>query len=130
MKVFGAVNSAAQTVTVRSAVPGKYQIRALARSTGVSFDVKEMSNKVITPNGDGLNDYVVFTLDNPRDSAVTGKIYDLSGAFVADMKPGTQLADTLAWDGKAHGVVVPRGVYIYQIKAEGKTFNGTIVVIR
>jgi len=130
VKVFGTVDPAAQTVTVRSAVPGKYQIRALARSSGVSFDVKEMSNKVITPNGDGKNDYVVFTLDNPRDSSIVGKIYDLSGAFVADMKPGTQMADTLTWDGKSNGVVVPRGVYIYQIKAEGKTFNGTIVVIR
>ncbi|HBA60650.1 MAG TPA: hypothetical protein DCZ92_07495 [Elusimicrobia bacterium] len=130
VKVFGSVNTADQTVTVRSAVPGKYQIRTLARSSGVSFDVKEMSNKVITPNGDGRNDYVVFTLDNPRDSSITGKIYDLSGAFVADMKPGTQIADTLAWDGKSNGSVVPRGVYVYQIKAEGKTFNGTLVVIR
>ncbi|PIU17831.1 MAG: hypothetical protein COT18_11970, partial [Elusimicrobia bacterium CG08_land_8_20_14_0_20_59_10] len=130
VKVFGSVNPSDQTVTVRSAVPGKYQIRALARSSGVSFDVKEMSNKVITPNGDRRNDYVVFTLDNPRDSSITGKIYDLSGAFVADMKPGTQMADTLTWDGRSGSAVVPRGVYIYQIKAEGKTFNGTLVVIR
>ena len=130
VKVFGTVDTAAQTVTVRSAMPGLYQIRALARSSGVSFDLKEMSNKVITPNGDGKNDRVVFTLDNPRDSAVTGKIYDLTGAFVADMRAGTQLADTLEWDGRARGAVVSRGVYVYQIKAEGKTFNGTIVVIR
>ena len=130
VKVFGTVDPAAQTVTVRTALPGTYQIRSLARSSGVSFDVKEMSNKVITPNGDGLNDYVVFTLDNPRDSAVTGKIYDLSGALVAEMRAGTQIADTLVWDGKAGGRAVPRGVYVYQIRAEGKTSNGTIVVIR
>ncbi|MCX5785346.1 MAG: gliding motility-associated C-terminal domain-containing protein [Elusimicrobia bacterium] len=130
VKVFGTVDPAVQTVTVHSAFPGRYQIRTLARSSGVSFGVKEISNKVITPNGDGLNDYVVFTLDNPQDSDISGKIYDLSGAFVADMRPGTQIADTLTWDGKSGGAVVPRGVYVYQIKTEGKTFNGTIVVIR
>ena len=130
VKVFGSIDPAAQTVTVQSALPGTYQIRTLARSSGVSFDIQEMSNKVITPNGDGLNDYVVFTLDNPRDSAFSGKIYDLTGAHVADMRAGTQFDDTLEWDGRAGGAVVPRGVYIYQIKAEGKTFSGTIVVIR
>ena len=130
VKVFGTVDPAAQTITVHSALAGRYQIRTLARTAGVSFGVKEISNKAITPNGDGKNDYVVFTFDNPRDSEISGKIYDLSGAFVADMRPGTQVADTLTWDGKSGSAVVPRGVYVYQIKAEGKTFNGTIVVIR
>lgn len=130
VKVFGTVDPAGQTVTVQSALPGAYQIRSLMRSDGVSFDVREMSNKVITPNGDGLNDYTVFTLDNPRDSALTGKIFDMTGAFVSDMAAGTQIADTLVWDGKANGRTVPRGVYIYQIKAEDKVFNGTILVVR
>lgn len=130
VKVFGTVNPEDQTITVRSALPGSYQIRSLVRTEGVSFGVKEMSNKVITPNGDGLNDYVVFTLDNPKDSSFSGKIYGLTGALVAEMRPGTQVADTLQWDGKAGGTTVPRGVYVYQIKAEEKTFNGTIVVIR
>lgn len=130
VKVFGTVNPEDQTITVRSALPGSYQIRALQRTDGVSFGVKEMSNKVITPNGDGKNDYVVFTLDNPKDSSFSGKIYDLTGALVAEMRPGTQVADTLEWNGKAGGSAVPRGVYVYQIKAEEKTFNGTIIVIR
>lgn len=130
VKVFGDVNQDEQTITVRSAMPGSYQIRSLARASGVNFGVREMSNKAITPNGDGRNDYVVFTLDNPGDAAVSGRIYNLSGAAVAEMRPGTQVADTLEWDGKSGGVAVPRGVYVYQIKADGKTFSGTIVVIR
>lgn len=130
VKVFGDVNPGDQTITVRSALPGSYQIRSLARALGVNFGIREMSNKAITPNGDGLNDYVVFTLDNPGDAAVSGKIYNLSGAAVAEMRPGTQVADTLEWDGKSGGAAVPRGVYVYQIKADGKAFSGTIVVIR
>ncbi|OGS12465.1 MAG: hypothetical protein A2234_05630 [Elusimicrobia bacterium RIFOXYA2_FULL_58_8] len=130
VKVFGKVDPESQTVTVRSAMPGKYQIRSLARSSGVNFDVSQMSTKVITPNNDTINDSVIFTLENPRASAFSGKIYDLKGAFVAEMLLGTALADTLEWNGRAGGSVVPRGVYVYQITAEGKTFTGTIVVIR
>jgi gliding motility-associated-like protein len=86
-------------------------------------------NKFITPNGDGLNDAVVFNFDNPKLSSFQGKIYDIRGAFVADMLPGP-VNDSLLWDAKAGGHVVPRGVYMYQIQAEGKTFTGTVVVIR
>ena len=73
---------------------------------------------------------MTFRLSNPRDSGVSGRIYDLRGAHVADMTPGMQVADSLVWDGRSNGRVVPRGVYIYQIKAEDKVFNGTVVVIR
>ncbi len=129
-KVFGRVDPITQTVSVESALTGDYQIRSLLRDQAFSFDISGISNKFITPNGDGLNDTVVFTFDNPKDSAFGGKIYDVKGAFVADMVPGPVGGSSLMWDGKAEGRVVPRGVYIYQIKAEGKTFNGTVVVIR
>ena len=45
------------------------------------------------------------------------------------MAPGP-LPNTLQWDGKANGRAVDSGVYIYQIRAEGKGFNGTVVVVR
>ncbi|MBI4422271.1 MAG: hypothetical protein HY554_01000, partial [Elusimicrobia bacterium] len=60
---------------------------------------------------------------------VEGKIYDTRGAFVADMKAGAQ-PDTLTWDGRMNGRVVTGGVYLYEIRSEGKTFNGTVVVAR
>ena len=129
-KVFGRVDPASQEVTVESGLLGGYQIRSLARGAAFEFDMGGVSNKAITPNGDGLNDTVVFTFDNPKDSGITGKIFDIRGRFVADMRPGPIAGATLLWDGKAGGAAVPRGVYIYQIQAEGKTFNGSVVVIR
>ena len=112
---------------------GQYQIRAVYRDAGVYFDKSGLSNRVITPNGDGLNDTATFTFDNPRDSAFSGKIYDMSGAFVADMVSGASTGGTtssLQWDGKAGGRPVAGGAYVYQVKSEGKTFNGTLLVIR
>ncbi len=135
LKLFGQVDPQSQTVAVNTAMTGTYEVRPLARTTSFDFDLSGQVNKVITPNGDHLNDEAFFIYQNPRDSAITGKVYDMTGGQVADMvscpsvppQPGM---GCLQWDGKAGGRVVKGGVYVYAIKGEGKTFSGTIVVIR
>lgn len=129
VKLYGKVDTINQLVSVQTSMTGAYQIRALYRDASVHFDLSGLSNRAITPNGDGLNDAAIFTFDNPRDSAYSGKIYDLSGAFVADMTNGP-VANSLKWDGKAGGRPVAGGAYVYQIKAEERTFNGTLLVIK
>lgn len=129
VKLYGKVDAINQLISVQTAMAGDYQIRAVYRDAGVHFDVSGLSNRAITPNGDGRNDSAVFTFDNPRDSAFSGRIYSLSGAFVADMANGP-VANSLKWDGKAGGRPVPGGAYVYQIKAEERIFNGTLLVIR
>lgn len=129
VKVFGRVDPAERAVGVTGEFPGSYQVRALLREETLAFDRSGVSNKAVTPNGDGLNDVAVFTFDNPRDSAVSGSIYDSNGAFVADMRPGP-IQNSLEWDGKAGGRPVAGGAYIYQIRGEDKVFRGTVLVIR
>lgn len=129
-KVFGTVDASEQELALKSGLLGNYQIRTVARVAAFDFDPGRVSNRALTPNGDGLNDTVVFVFDNPKVSAFSGKIFDLRGRFVSDMRPGPIADSSLLWDGKAGGVVVPRGVYVYQIQAEDLTFNGTVVVIR
>lgn len=129
VKLYGKVDTVNQLLSVQTAMTGSYQVRAIYRDAGVHFDISNLTNRAITPNGDGLNDAAVFSFDNPRDSAYSGKIYDLSGAFVADMRQGP-VANSLLWDGKANGRAVSGGAYVYQIKAEDRTFNGTLLVIR
>lgn len=85
-----------------------------------------LSNRFITPNGDGKNDAVVFTYSNPRASAVTGRVLDLRGRKVADLAPGP-VADSLTW---APGGATASGVYIYVLEAEGTASAGTLVVLR
>jgi hypothetical protein len=129
VKMFGDVDTNQQMVSVQGQLVGSYQIRGVMRDQAFSFDPSTLSNKMLTPNGDGRNDSAVFRFDNPRDSVFTGKIYDVSGAFVADMASGP-LPNSLQWDGRAGGRAVSGGVYVYQIRSEGKTFNGTLVVVR
>ncbi len=128
-KLFGSIDTAAQEVSLQTGLLGDYQLRTVVRESVFNLDSGGISNRAITPNGDGLNDTVVFTFENPKDSAFTGKVYDVRGRFVSAMRPGP-VTDSLLWDGKSGGAVVPGGVYMYQITAEGRTFNGTMVVIR
>ena len=109
---------------------GIFQIRPLLRSNGAVFDISNLSSRVITPNGDGLNDIVIFTYDpGPNNVVATGRIYDLKGMFVANMTQGL-VPNTMTWDGQMNGKYVTSGVYVYEIKGDGKTFTGTIVVAR
>lgn len=128
-KLYGKVDTLNQVVAVKTPNLGRFQIRTIYRDGAVTFDISNITSRVFSPNGDGLNDAVTFLFDNPRASFVEGKVYDLRGAFVADMKPGF-MADTLTWDGKMNGRVVTSGVYLYEIRAEGRIFNGTLVVAR
>lgn len=129
-QIYGRVDPVAQEVQIQSGLVGNYQVRTVLRNAAFNFDVSGISNRAITPNGDGLNDTVVFTFDNSHDSAFSGRVYDVRGRYVSDMAPGPVAGASLSWDAKSGGRVVPHGVYIYEIRAEGKTFDGTVVVIR
>lgn len=128
VQLYGTLDASNQVLLVETQFMGGYQLRTVERAGSFAFDAGGVSNRMITPNDDGKNDNVVFTFDNPKNSSVTGRIYDLKGAVVADM---VQIApNQLKWDGKAGGQAVPGGVYIYQLQAEGQVHNGTIVVIK
>jgi hypothetical protein len=97
--------------------------------------------RVVSPNGDGKNDQAVFCFDNPERLAVAGSVYTLLGSHVADFGQEQRGASACAaatiggtnfmtWDGKAGGVVVRSGVYIYKLRAEGTSFTGTLLVVR
>ena len=100
------------------------------RATSFEF-VQVWPKKIFTPNRDGINDEINFLFENPKLSVLTGKVYDIHGAYVADLAPGADPFTSLVWDGKGKGGgSVRKGIYIFQIKCEGKVYNGTVVVAR
>lgn len=129
LQMFGRVNDAERSVRLETTLPGRYQLRTTERGGGFAADQAGLTNRLITPNGDGKNDTMVFIFDNPQGKEVKGRIYDLRGALVENMRPGP-VGNSLTWDAKAGGRVVPGGVYIYQIDAQGTVYNGTVAVIR
>ncbi len=132
IKLGGEVDEGLHLVSIRSKRIGKYKIKESLRAS--SFVIESIQpDKTFTPNGDGWNDYFEIQYANPKDGSVSGKIYDLRGALVAEMGEGAG-EKTLMWDGKdGNGNPAPGGVYIYQIQVTGpenKVINGTVVVAR
>jgi hypothetical protein len=96
-----------------------------------SLTLTSVYPRIFTPNGDGRNDKAGFHFDNPELLPVTGTVYDLSGARVADLIPGTDPTTLLLWDGKdTNGQKVAGGIYIYEIDYQGKHATGTVIVAR
>lgn len=132
VQFYGKVDINAQTLNIQTPYLGQYQLRTAERTTGFAFNEAGISNREITPNGDGKNDTVEFLFDNPQYSSITGQIFDLQSHLVSGMQscPDQPASQCLMWDAKSNGRVVPGGIYVYQIKGEGKTYTGTVVVIR
>ena len=129
VQLYGSVDEAGKSVEVQTSMLGRYQIRKVERAGSFGADFSGLSNRLITPNGDGKNDTMVFVFDNPAGSGIKGTIYDLKGAKVSEMVPGP-VSNSMLWDAKAGGRTVPGGVYIYQLEAENKVYNGTVVVVK
>ncbi|MBI4425935.1 MAG: gliding motility-associated C-terminal domain-containing protein, partial [Elusimicrobia bacterium] len=129
IQLYGTLHRATQEIAVDTEFGGDFELRFTERPTGFSADAAGLSNRTLTPNGDGFNDSVVVVFNNPRDSKVTGKVYDLRGKLVAPMTPGP-VANSLKWNGQADGQTAATGVYIYQLEAEGTVYNGTVLVVR
>jgi hypothetical protein len=127
VQLYGDLDAQAQMMIIQTKYLGRYQLRSVERPQAFNFNQAGVSNRLVTPNGDGKNDSVVFTFDNPRDSAVTVRILDIKGKQVAGDLPQGPISNSKSW---TPGPAVPGGVYIYQIESEGQVFTGTIVILK
>lgn len=129
VKTSAVINTTDNTVSFTAPRIGRFQIRAASHASGLVLT--RVYPRIFSPNGDGWNDKVIFEFDNPQLLPLSGKMYDLSDAFVAELAPGPASDSTLAWDGKDDGgKAVPGGIYLYQIEQGGTSASGTVVVAR
>lgn len=123
-----------QTIRAFEVPLGRYQIRAAAAATALHLEKSNVYPPIITPNGDGFNDGAFFILENPNAVSVQGTVWDLSGRRVASLALGSPSgagSTTLTWNGKDDaGAAVSAGLYVYEIKGEGKSFTGSLTVAR
>lgn len=112
-----------------SSVDMRFPRRAGFLGAFLAVQLLSVSGRLLTPNGDGRNDVLTVSLDNPADAAVAGWVYSLRGLRVAAMAPGG-LPNTLVWDPRSGGATAPGGIYIYVVLAGERVFTGTVAVIR
>jgi gliding motility-associated-like protein len=78
---------------------------------------------VITPNGDGYNDFMTIRgLEMYPDAHI--KIFDRYGKIFVDRQMGTEFT----WDGKYLGNPIPSGDYWYIITVDEKSVSGHISI--
>ena len=118
--VGGTANADTDLVTAYTNHFSLYAVFPLAALNDDDYRPKE---KIITPsNQDGINDYATFGGLGPDD---TVNIFDVRGRKVR------QLSNTNIWNGKNDGgSFVETGVYVYQIKVNGKVISGVIAVAK
>jgi gliding motility-associated-like protein len=82
--------------------------------------------KIISPNGDGVNDSVFFSFGDLAEN-VKVEIFDINGHRVKTILS----VNTLQWDGRDDdGKIVESGVYIYQYEVDSKRVSGVIAVAK
>ena len=101
-----------------------------AQSLG-GVTLTEVAPRVVTPNGDLLNDVIYFKFDNTLTGLpIETEVFDIHGAKVSQLTMNSD-ETALTWDGKSDsGQNVPSGIYIYTIKLGGRQASGTVVVAR
>lgn len=104
---------------------------ATSQSLG-GITLTDVKPRILTPNGDSLNDVVFFYFDDgliglPLQSAV----FDVHGAKVGGLRLDPNDDSLLTWDGKDDsGNLMPAGIYIYMIEIGKNRATGTVVVAR
>jgi hypothetical protein len=84
------------------------------------------SGRVITPNGDGINDHVGFQLEHASEAR--GMVYSVNGRRIASLIP---VQDGLAWNGfEGTGRQAESGVYVVQIVRGADLWQGVVTVAR
>lgn len=121
-------------LTVTTAGFGTFEVRPAGPSLAFGLQKENVYPRIVTPNGDGLNDRIFFRLDNPNNASVEGVVYDVTGREVASLRmphSTTETQTTLVWEGRDDaGAAVPSGEYVYRLKGEGKSFTGLVAVAR
>lgn len=113
-----APNTTDHTVTCKV---NHFSYYALFPVTSLAPEDYRPAKKIITPNGDGVNDDADFS-----GLAEEIKIFDITGKKIRTISAGTGL-----WDGKDDdGSIVESGVYIYQFKVDGTLVSGAIAVAK
>src|SRR3954470_18482141 len=78
---------------------------------GLSLD--EVSPRIVTPNGDGLNDLIFFRFsDSIVGVPIETEVVDINGGKISELHTKSGMDDVLTWDGKdAGGRDVSSGIY-------------------
>ncbi len=105
----------------------------------IAEDNQSLSDKYVlstgfSPDGDGVNDTIIFNIPVSTEKKISIEIYDIKGKLVKVVQPEINIqppGSVLEWDGRDDkGDLLPPGVYIYKIRIGSDTKKGIFTLIR
>jgi len=112
--------------------PGEANLVRLSTEGENSLTVS-IEPQIISPDGDGVDDWTEIAIRAPEASAYTLRLYDSRGRLVKTFeRDASDLAENYRWDGRDDGGGrLPIGLYILYFDATGvQTIKKSIVVAR
>jgi len=85
----------------------------------------EISN-IFTPNGDGINDFFEFPVENKLMPCTEFEVYNRWGNLMFISQGNVHSWDGTTFDGKQ----VPDGIYFYTLKVNSKKWKGSVTLFR
>lgn len=117
--VGGQVDTAANQVRATVTHFSVYGLAPLAQA--LTPEMVRPQEKILTPNGDGQNDFAQFNITGEFEI----EFFDLRGDRVR------RLSGVNTWDGRDDdGRLVETGTYIYRLRGQGLTVTGALAVAR
>ncbi len=110
--------------TIENCIDTSIQILNI-NETDLSFNSDSIAN-VFTPNGDGINDLIDFSMGSNFADCSTVYVYNRWGALVFESINGYPI-----WDGRTYsGNICDEGVYFYRLDVKEKSYQGHVTLIR
>ena len=83
----------------------------------VEIDGSVFVPNAITPNGDGINDFLnIFAIEGSVQSFETFQVFDRWGGLIFEGKDVIPNDTSSGWNGKVNGQFIEPGVYVYSFK--------------
>ena len=112
--------------------PGEANRVRFGADFGSSLEIA-IEPRIVSPDGNGVDDAAVIRVVAPEASGYTLKIYDSNGREVITLEDNSiDLRQEYVWDGRnGSGERLPIGIYIVHFEAEGvESAKKTIVLAR
>ncbi len=134
-RVGGTVDERTGKITVALTHFGRFAVMEDLSADEGSLSISDVNcqPRVFSPKGGGYDTKTTISFNLGRRSAVTVKVYDVSGRFKRKLVEDSEMnrgSNAVEWEGRDHdGEVVVSGLYVVAVEADGKAETKTVGVL-